>query len=57
MPDPRDQPAAQPPKMADELFLIRVTGKGLTFKRRIPGWLAGWLIRACIASDPNKGSK
>lgn len=38
--------------MADETFLLRVTGKGFTYKRRIPGWLAAWLIQLAVKYDP-----
>ena len=32
--------------MSEETFLIRITGKGLTFKRRVPGWVAADVVIA-----------
>jgi hypothetical protein len=41
----------------EERFLLRVTGKGVTFKRRIPGWLAAWLIRLAVENDPKEADR
>lgn len=36
---------AQNAASEQETFLLRITGKGVTVKRRIPGWLAAIIVR------------
>ena len=36
----------------EEMFLLRITGKGVTVKRRIPGWLAAWIVRIAFENTP-----
>lgn len=40
--------SAERPAAKRQEYLLRITGKGVSVKRRIPGWLAAWLIRVAF---------